>query len=69
MEFIWTGSRLMAMEDTWFYGEGDADWDNEFAGDQTGDERQQGDFSTANRLLKYADFQCRGCQCYPSITV
>lgn len=49
----------VAMEDTWFYGEGDADWDDPLAGDQTGDERQQGDFTTANRLLKYADFQSR----------
>ncbi len=50
----------VSMEDTWYYGEGDADWDNANAGDLSGDERQQGDFSTENRLLKYADFQNRG---------
>ncbi|MBV1911973.1 MAG: endo alpha-1,4 polygalactosaminidase [Kangiellaceae bacterium] len=50
----------VSMEDTWFYGEGDVDWDDANAGDLSGDERQQGDFSTENRLLKYADFQNRG---------
>jgi len=50
----------VSMEDTWYYGEGDADWDDANAGDLSGDERQQGDFSTENRLLKYADFQNRG---------
>jgi len=50
----------VSMEDTWYYGEGDADWDDPNAGDLSGDERQQGDFSTENRLLKYADYQNRG---------
>ncbi len=50
----------LAVEDTWYYGEGDEEWDDPNAGDLTGDERQQGDFSTENRLLKYADYQDRG---------
>lgn len=50
----------VSMEDTWYYGEGDVDWDDPNAGDLSGDERQQGDFSTENRLLKYADYQNRG---------
>ena len=56
----------LAVEDTWYYGDGDAEWDavdltqEAAAGDRTGDERQQGDFSTPKRLEKYADYQDRG---------
>ena len=52
----------MAVEDTWFYGEGDAEWDDtvKAVGDLFGDERHEGDFSTANRLTKYAEYQNKG---------
>jgi cysteinyl-tRNA synthetase len=48
----------IATEDTWFYGEGDANWDDKKAGDLHGDERHQDEFSTANRIKqssKYLD--------------
>jgi cysteinyl-tRNA synthetase len=40
----------VAMEDTWFYGEGDAAWDDINAGDLSGGERHSDDYSTANRI-------------------
>lgn len=39
-----------AFEDTWFYGEGDADWDSPQAGDLQGGERQEDEYSTENRI-------------------
>ncbi len=40
----------IATEDTWFYGEGDADWDSPGAGDLKGGERHEDDYSTSNRI-------------------
>lgn len=48
----------IATEDTWFYGEGDAEWDDPEAGDLKGGERHEGDYSTKNRIVqseKYLD--------------
>jgi len=48
----------LATEDTWYYGEGDADWGSANAGDLTGGDRHEGDYSTANRIAqsqKYID--------------
>ena len=48
----------LATEDTWYYGEGDADWDSKKAGDLTGGERHDKDYSTKNRIAqnkKYLD--------------
>ncbi|RLA74773.1 MAG: glycoside hydrolase, end-alpha-1,4-polygalactosaminidase [Epsilonproteobacteria bacterium] len=42
----------IATEDTWFYGKGDAEWDDPNAGDLSGDERQGDDYSTANRIAQ-----------------
>ncbi len=49
----------IATEDTWFYGEGDADWNSPLAGDLQGGERHAHDYSTANRVAqnkKYLDY-------------
>ena len=49
----------LATEDTWFYGEGDADWNSSNAGDMEGGERHSGDYSTENRIeqnKKYLDY-------------
>ena len=40
----------IATEDTWYYGEGDADWDSENAGDLKGGDRHNEDYSTKNRI-------------------
>ncbi len=48
----------IATEDTWFYGEGDGNWDDEEAGDLQGDERHEDDYSIENRIKqnkKYLD--------------
>ncbi len=48
----------LATEDTWYYGLGDSDWDDDDAGDLTGGERQADDYSTENRIAqnkKYLD--------------
>ena len=48
----------LATEDTWFYGEGDVAWENPHAGDLTGGDRHDGEYSTANRITqskKYLD--------------
>ena len=42
----------LATEDTWFYGEGDADWESPDAGDLEGGERHEGDYSTSNRVAQ-----------------
>lgn len=40
----------IATEDTWFFGEGDAEWDDANAGDLTGGERHYEEYSTTNRI-------------------
>ena len=48
----------IATEDTWYYGEGDATWDSDKAGDLSGGDRQKDDYSTKNRIKqnkKYLD--------------
>ena len=46
----------IATEDTWFYGEADSSWDDENAGDLHGDERQQGEYSTENRIRQNSKY-------------
>jgi len=48
----------LAVEDTWFHGEGDADWDDPNAGDLHN--RHNGDWSTENRLMQYRVYQDLG---------
>lgn len=48
----------LAMEDTWFRGEGDAEWDDPNAGDISNDDTDE--FSTANRLVHYQKYLARG---------
>ena len=47
----------LAVEDTWYHGDGDADWDDPRAGDLH--ERHDDEWSTANRLLQYQAYQSR----------
>ncbi len=42
----------IATEDTWFYGEGDAEWDSSNAGDLKGGERHSDDYSTESRVAQ-----------------
>lgn len=44
----------LAVEDTWFHGDGDVEWDEERAGDLH--ERHEGDFSTPSRLSQYDEY-------------
>ena len=44
----------LAVEDTWFSGEGDAEWDDPDAGDLQNQE--EGDFSTQSRLAQYQKY-------------
>lgn len=44
----------LAVEDTWFHGEGDADWDDPGAGDLH--KRHKGKWSTENRLEQYETY-------------
>ncbi len=44
----------LAVEDTWFHGAGDADWDNPKAGDLRS--RYGGQWSTKSRLLQYRKY-------------
>jgi cysteinyl-tRNA synthetase len=49
----------LATEDTWFYGEGDAEWNDDEAGDLSGGDRHDGAYSTENRIKqnkKYLDY-------------
>ena len=49
----------IAFEDTWFYGEGDAEWTDTNAGDLFGGERHSNEYSTASRITQshiYIDF-------------
>lgn len=48
----------LAVEDTWFHGDGDAQWDDPRAGDLH--ERHEDEWSTANRLLEYQEYLSRG---------
>lgn len=45
----------LAVEDTWFHGDGDEPWESLRAGDLK--ERHEGDYTTENRLLQYKKFQ------------
>ncbi len=40
----------ISTEDTWFYGEGDAEWDSPKAGGLQEEERHEDDYSTENRI-------------------
>lgn len=42
----------VAMEDTWYYGEGDAEWDDRKAGDLSGGERHSEGYSTEERIAQ-----------------
>jgi cysteinyl-tRNA synthetase, unknown class len=42
----------IATEDTWFYGEGDADWEDSGAGDLSGGERHSEGYSTNERIAQ-----------------
>lgn len=48
----------LAMEDTWFRGEGDADWEDPGAGDIPNDDADE--FSTEGRLDQYKKYKDRG---------
>ncbi len=48
----------LAVEDTWFHGNGDAEWDDPGAGDLQ--ERHDDEWSTEVRLAKYKEYQDRG---------
>ena len=48
----------LAVEDTWFHGRGDAEWDDPEAGDLH--DRHQDDFATPRRLAQYRKYQRRG---------
>jgi len=48
----------LAVEDTWFHGDGDAQWNDPRAGDLH--ERHQEEWSTPNRLLQYQKYLSRG---------
>jgi len=50
----------IATEDTWFYGNADAEWDDKDAGDLVGDERQEDDYSTQNRIRQNRKYLDRG---------
>jgi cysteinyl-tRNA synthetase len=48
----------LAVEDTWWHGDGDVPWDDPRAGDLH--ERHEGDFSTPARLTQYKQYTDRG---------
>jgi cysteinyl-tRNA synthetase len=48
----------LAVEDTWFSGEGDADWDDPEGGDQPNTDPEE--WSTAGRLQQYRKYLARG---------
>ncbi len=55
--YVWTIDAL-AVEDTWFHGKADADWDDPEAGDLRN--RYDGEWSTENRLIQYKKYLQRG---------
>ncbi len=48
----------LAVEDTWFHGAGDAEWDSAEAGDLH--RRHNGRWSTENRLVQYKKYLANG---------
>lgn len=48
----------LAVEDTWYHGKGDAEWDDPEAGDLKS--RHDGEWSTDNRLKQYRKYLDRG---------
>ncbi len=48
----------LAVEDTWFHGYGDSDWDDPDGGDKR--DRHDGDYATANRLAQIGLYQQAG---------
>lgn len=48
----------LAMEDTWFRGEGDSEWEDAGAGDIPNDDTNE--FSTEGRLTQYQKYSTRG---------
>lgn len=48
----------IATEDTWFYGEGDANWEDANAGDLFGGDRHQEEYSTENRVKQNIKYPC-----------
>lgn len=48
----------LAVEDTWFHGWGDSDWDDPDGGDQR--DRHDGDYATRARLEKIAEYRAAG---------
>jgi cysteinyl-tRNA synthetase len=48
----------LAVEDTWFHGWGDSDWDDPDGGDQR--DRHNGEYSTEARLAQIAQYQRAG---------
>jgi len=49
----------ISTEDTWYYGEGDAEWNDDNAGDLSGGERHEDEYSTENRIeqnKKYLEY-------------
>jgi len=50
----------LATEDTWFYGEGDVEWNDADAGDLSGGDRHAGDYSTTNRITQSKKYLARG---------
>ena len=50
----------LAVEDTWYYGEGDADWNSADAGDLSGGERHEDDYSTKNRIIQNKKYLAHG---------
>ena len=50
----------LATEDTWFYGEGDAEWNDLKAGDLSGGERHNEEYSTSNRIVQNKKYLALG---------
>lgn len=50
----------IATEDTWFYGQGDAEWDDPKAGDLSGGKRHAQEYSTEGRIAQNKKFLERG---------
>jgi cysteinyl-tRNA synthetase len=48
----------LAVEDTWFHGWGDSDWEDPDGGDQR--DRHEGDYATAARLEQIGKYRARG---------